>query len=146
MPKCRNCHREITNFDKDICPYCGTPNPIEDGYKTQDMTQFVDPITSDYKLYKSKSKKTMGLLMVFLGAFGVPYFYVGKMKNGIISLLITLILVGGGGSILFLLVPGLHNVLAYLMPLAVMMIVFALFSLRIFHSDSLKDGNGEFLR
>jgi TM2 domain-containing membrane protein YozV len=146
MPQCRNCHRQISNYDKDVCPFCGTPNPIATDYKTQDMTQFVDPLTGDYKLYKSKSKKATGFLMLFLGVFGAPYFYVKKTVAGIIVLASSLAIIGGIGSLLFFLVPALHNALGYLIPFLALFVIYALLSIRIFTADSLKDGNGEFLR
>lgn len=146
MPQCRNCHRQISNYDKDICPFCGTPNPIADDYKTQDMTQFVDPITGDYKLYKSKSKKVTAYLMLTLGFTGAPYFYTLKTKAAIVVLVTSLLFIGGLGSLFFFLVPALHNVLGYIIPLAVLYLIYAIMSIRIFKGDSLKDGNGEFLR
>jgi hypothetical protein len=146
MPKCRNCHHEISSFDKDICPFCGTENPIASDYKTQDMTQFVDPVSGDYKLYKSKAKKTMALLTMFLGCFGVGFFYIEKKKEGLISLLVTLLWTGGLGSLLFFLVAPLHNALGYVLPFLAIYLAFFIFSLFLFHNDSLKDGNGEFLR
>ena len=27
MPTCRHCHNQISRFDVDVCPYCGTANP-----------------------------------------------------------------------------------------------------------------------
>jgi hypothetical protein len=146
MPTCRNCHREISNYDKDICPYCGTEHPIDEGYKTKDITQFVDPVTGDYKLYKSKSKKAFVLLTVFLGVFGVGYFYIGKKKAAIISLVSTVAWTAALGSLLFFLAEPLHNALGYLIPFFVAYIFFVVYGLVISRSDSLRDGNGEFLR
>ena len=89
MPTCRYCHKEISAFDKDVCPYCGTPHPIDDNYKTKDMTQFVDPVTGNYKLYKSKTRKAAGLLCLFMGFSGAQYFYLEELKRGILSLVIV---------------------------------------------------------
>ena len=144
MPTCKNCHKTISNYDKDICPYCGEKNPIESGYKTQDVTQFVDPLNCEYKLYKSKSKKKMAILMMTLGTFGVPYFYIGNYPKAFIELIISLLVIFGLGSIFFF--SFLHNVLAFLIPFFALVLFYLLASIRIWKSDNLKDGNGEFLR
>jgi TM2 domain. len=146
MPSCRNCHKEISAFDKDVCPFCGTPHPIDENYKTKDMTQFVDPVTGNYQLYKSKTHKAAGLLCLFLGFAGAHYFYLEEPKKGIASLLATLLLVGGIGCGLFFLVPLLSNALAFVLPFAAIWLYYVVFSLFLFFKDSLKDGNGEFLR
>jgi TM2 domain-containing membrane protein YozV len=65
------------------------------------MTQFVDPVTGNYQLYKSKSKKTAALLAIFLGWTGAHFFYLGYKRNGWIALLASLAIIGGGGSFLF---------------------------------------------
>lgn len=84
--------------------------------------------------------------MLFLGVFGAPYFYVKKTVAGIIVLASSLAIIGGIGSLLFFLVPALHNALGYLIPFLALFVIYALLSIRIFTADSLKDGNGEFLR
>ena len=39
MPNCRNCGARITKFDKDICPVCGTKNPLQGvGSETMEVT------------------------------------------------------------------------------------------------------------
>jgi TM2 domain-containing membrane protein YozV len=144
MPQCKNCHREITKFDNDVCPYCGTPHPIDENYKTKDMTQFVDPVTGNYQLYKSKSKKTAALLAIFLGWTGAHFFYLGYKRNGWIALLASLVLIGGGGSLLFFF-SGL-GWLGYLTAFLVAWIVYPPLAVRYLKSDTYKDANGEFLR
>jgi TM2 domain-containing membrane protein YozV len=146
MPTCRYCHKEISAFDKDVCPYCGEPHPIDENYKTKDMTQFVDPVTGNYKLYKSKTRKTAGLLCLFLGWSGAQYFYLEELKRGIIAIVVTLLVTGGLGAALFFLVPVLHNALAFVIPFAANWLFYIGWSFVFFFKDSLKDGNGEFLR
>lgn len=145
MPTCRNCHKEISAFDKDVCPYCGTPHPIDDNYKTKDMTQFVDPVTGNYKLYKSKTRKAAGLLCLFMGFSGAQYFYLEELKRGILSLVITILLIGGVGSALFFLTP-LSSAWAYLIPFFADWLFYICYSFVFFFKDSIVDGNGEFLR
>jgi TM2 domain-containing membrane protein YozV len=144
MPQCKNCHREITKFDNDVCPYCGTPHPIDENYKTKDMTQFVDPVTGNYQLYKSKSKKTAALLAIFLGWTGANFFYLGYKKNGVIALLVSLLLIAGGGSLLFFLAK--MGWLGYLTSFAIAWILYPGLAIRYLKSDTYKDANGEFLR
>lgn len=144
MPTCRNCHKEISSFDKDVCPYCGTPHPIDDNYHTRDMTGFVDPVTGNYKLYKSKSKKQAGLLCLLAGYTGAHFFYLEKVKYGIISLVATIILVAGLGSALFF--TCWKSPLAFLVPFFADWLFYIGLSFFYFFKDSIKDGNGEFLR
>lgn len=146
MPICKYCHHTISNFDKDVCPFCGEKNPIDNTYETKDMTQFVNPVTGDYKLYKSKSRKIASFLCLFLGSFGAHNFYLGYTKKGLIELLITLVLVGGIGSLLaFALNLSWPIPLSFVLPFAVIFVFYAFLSIRYFTKDSLKDSRGEFL-
>ncbi len=146
MPICKNCHRTISKFDKDICPFCGTENPIEDNYQTKDVTLFIKATSTDDKLYKSKSKKATGFLCALLGSFGAHNFYLGFTKKAVIELLITLALVGGVGALLFLFVDPLKNALAFVLPFAFCFVFYLFASVRYFKNDSLADANGVFLR
>ena len=144
MPKCRNCNKTISKQDFDICPYCGIDHPIESGYKTQDVTQFIDPVTGEYDLYVSKSRKVAVLLSALLGFSGAAFFYLKMRKWAIISLLVTLILVGGVGSLLFFL--AWPHPLAYILPFLVSYLPHIGFAVYLGISHSAKDGEGEFLR
>jgi hypothetical protein len=145
MPECRNCHREITKFDNDVCPYCGTPHPIDENYKTKDMTSFVDPVTGDYKLYKSKSKKTAAILAFGCGYSGAPLFYLGYLTKGLIVLGVFILLYAGLSLGLYFGVKAL-SWWAFLIPLGMAYLVNIPFGVRYLKNDSLKDKNGEFLR
>lgn len=145
MPECRNCHREISKFDNDVCPYCGTPHPISENYKTKDMTSFVDPITGDYKLYKSKSKKIAAVLAFLCGYSGASFFYLGYVKKGITCLMLFLFFYAGLSLGLFF---GVRNLSfwSFLLPLAVGYVADVPLGIHYLRNDSLKDANGEFLR
>ena len=146
MPTCKYCHHTISNFDKDVCPYCGEKNPIDNSYETKDMTQFVNPVTGDFKLYKSKSRMIASFLCLFLGSFGAHCFYLGFVKKGLSELFITLAFVGGFGSLLgFVWFSSLPLPLMYLTAFSLVFIAYAIFSIRYFTKDSLKDSRGEFL-
>lgn len=144
MPKCSYCHHDISSFDADICPYCGEKNPIAKDYKTKDVTSFVDPLNEGFTLYRARSKKTMVILMATVGMFGAPYFYIGKKANGFLCLFSSLFIIALIGLLLYFF--ALPNALAFLIPFFALWVIYALFSLFLIRSDSLKDGNGEFLR
>jgi TM2 domain-containing membrane protein YozV len=145
MPQCKNCHREISKFDNDVCPYCGTVHPIDDNYKTKDMTQFVDPVSGNYQLYKSKTKKTTVLLAVFLGWVGAHFFYLGYTKKAWLAILGSLFIIGGIGSLLCFLPTGL-SYSAYLIAFAAAWLPYPAIAAKYAKSDTYKDANGEFLR
>lgn len=144
MPICRNCHRTISKFDRDICPYCGTPNPIADNYETKDVTSFLNTTGKNQKLYRSKSRLCAALLCLFVGEFGIHSFYLGFHKRAWIELAITLLLIGGLGSVLCFLTP--LSFWGYLLPFFVLWLVAMAFSIRYFTQESLTDANGVFLR
>jgi len=145
MPYCKNCHREISKFDADICPFCGEKNPIDPSYETMDITKHIDPMAKGYGLYKSKSHKTLIWLCGLLGYFGAHDFYLGFKKRAIYELISTIVIVGGAGSIFYFtkLIP---NGLAYVIPFAVVWLIYVIVAIVLSKNDSLKDSNGEFLR
>lgn len=145
MPYCKNCHKEITKFDTDICPYCGEEKPIDENYVTMDMTQHIDPQAKGYKLYKSKSHRLFSLLCLFFGYFGIHNFYLGFTKRGFIDLGVTVFIVAGAGCVLFF-TKLLANAWAFLIPFFALWIFYIALGIVYFRKDSLKDSNGEFLR
>ncbi len=147
MPICKRCHHSISSFDKDLCPYCGEENPIDEGYETKDMTQFINPVSGDYKLLKSKSRLTCALLCLFLGSFGAHSFYLGFKKRGLIELIATLIFIAAIGSIFaFAIKLSIQTGLSYLIAFGIVFLIYAGISIKYFVKDSLKDAHGEFLR
>ena len=144
MPYCKNCHQEITRFDSDICPYCGTPHPIAEGYETMDVTRGFGSLQGHYELPKAKKKKTAVILTATLGIFGVHHFYMGFKIRGIIAILITILAVAGVGSI-FLLLP-LPPYLGYVIMLGCIILFHLVEAFALAKTDSPKDGKGDFLR
>ena len=144
MPRCKYCHGEITKFDSDICPHCGGERPIDEGYRTMDMTQYIDPKTGDYKLYKSKSKKVAILLCLLCGPFGADDFYLGFAKRAITILFATLFFVGGVGSVLFF--TGFSGWWIYLALYGAFWLIALVKAIGMKANESLKDARGEFLR
>jgi hypothetical protein len=145
MPYCKSCHREISKFDKDICPYCGEKNPIDASYETMDITQHIDPLAKGYGLYKSKSHRRMIWLCATLGYFGVHDFYLGFKKRAFIELFSTIFVVAGAGCTLYF-TGLLKNALAFIIPFLVVWLFYIAAALILRKNDSLKDSNGEFLR
>ena len=81
MPNCRNCGARITKFDKDICPVCGTKNPLQGvGSETMEVTGQIDlnGFAEGQKVICRRKK----LLLYFLalGFTGAPFFYLKKKK------------------------------------------------------------------
>ena len=141
MPKCRNCQKTISKQDQDLCPYCGTPHPVDPDYKTQDITEFIDPLTGEYKLYESKRKSLALLLSCLAGPFGACFFYLNKKIAGIISLIVTILMITAGVLLT-----------VYVYPLSILFFILADYLFHIIYglylglSHAAKDGNGEFLR
>ena len=69
MPKCKNCGSRLTKFDKDVCPVCGTKNPL-DGVTsdTVEMTSFIN--MEQNRDFRVKKKSTM-LFYSFVAGFTV---------------------------------------------------------------------------
>lgn len=98
--KCPNCNAEVTGR---FCSYCGSEMPKEKetvnitdnrstviyNYYTQAAP--VTPATAQRSVpvipvYSKKSKAAALILCIFLGYFGVHYFYVGKTGTGLLYL------------------------------------------------------------
>lgn len=144
MAKCKYCHRSIERFDSDICPYCGNKKPLEEGYKTMDITQTFDSFRQEGALYKSKSKKTALILGGFLGAFGAQWFYLGFIKKGIAECLVSVFSTLAIGFLFFF--TFLPNAFAFVIPFAINVIVGIIFMILLAIDVSPKDSNGELLR
>ncbi len=144
MPYCKNCHKEISRLDADVCPYCGEKHPIDEDYATKDMTSHIDPVTGHYELYKSKSHKTYAILAMTLGFTGAHDFYLGFKGRGVAFLSAFILSVA-----LACLCPLFMTANAFL-PLIIVLAFWVLFDLALgfalLKKDCLKDATGEFLR
>ena len=145
MPKCRYCHESISRLDKEICPFCGGKKPLEGiDDSTIDITKVFNPVELKEKKLKPRSKTTAGILSIFLGVFGADECYIYRFKRSLIALAITLVFVGGLGSILFFF--ALKNVFGYLIPYFVLELYYIFKGVYILTSPTVKDGRGEFLK
>lgn len=146
MPYCRNCHQEISRFDTDICPHCGTPQPIAQGYKTMDVTKaFKAENSNEYELPKTKSQKVFAILCMTLGNFGVHEFYIYRPKRGFVALGLTIFFVLAFGLPMFF-TKILDNAWAFVIPFAFLWLLHILLGIYYLRVESPKDGKGEFLR
>ncbi len=143
MPNCKNCNREITKSDYDLCPYCGQKNPIPTNYETMDVTACVKQMEPT-ELPRTKSLKTMTILGIFLGYFGIQWFYVKKSKAGWICLISTIGIVLVTGLLGFFLIS--RTVWSFLVPFFCVWLFYIVFSAVYSRFDNTKDGDGEFLR
>lgn len=144
MPTCRHCHNQISRFDVDVCPYCGTASPIEEGYKTMDVTKTIGDLKLPKELYKSRSRLSAALLSFFLGPFGFHFFYLRKPIAGILALLATCFGIAGLGTLVYWF--AFRSIWAFLIFVIIDYAVYAGFGLFYLTYDSAKDGKGELLR
>ncbi|MEG2639940.1 MAG: hypothetical protein RR909_00280 [Bacilli bacterium] len=103
MLKCKNCDHKLTKFDRDLCPYCGARNPIDDSStETIDVTQIIDNIENiDHKeKFVRKSRKTYIILMMILGIFSAHLFYIKRYYQAAYLIGANALFIGGGGYLL----------------------------------------------
>ena len=145
MAKCRYCHEHISRLDKEICPFCGGKKPLEGmDDSTIDITKVFDPVELKKQHLKPRSKVVAALLSFFLGILGADEFYIYRNKHALIALAITLVLVGGLGTILFCF--AIHNALSFLIPYFALEVYYILKGIYFLTNPTLKDGRGEFLK
>lgn len=146
MNKCKNCGANLTKFQKDLCPYCGCKNPIDNFKDGTNTTQAIDQIEEFDKDFKIKSFKIYILLLSFLGIFGIDQFYISKIRDGLARLMINLCFF----LILFLGIY-LSNkellLLSILLPLGILFLIYFIYGIVLFIiKKHPKDKNGVFLK
>lgn len=143
MPVCKNCGNRIEKFNKNRCPICGQVDPFSEVVSTEtiEVTTSVDVDNLDYK---PRHKKTMLLLFIFLGFFGVPFFYIYQKKSGLIFLLINLI---GMGliSFIFAFYAKLPIGGAIGIAVAIFLLINSATGLYLYFLPNLQDGRGDFV-
>ena len=142
MPICKNCGSRIDKFNKDRCPICGVEAPFEGvSSETVEITTSIDVDSRDYHPVK---RKTLLILFITCGFFGIPYFYLHRKKLGFIYAALNL---SGIGLIGFLL--GFYTALGFLFGYLIALAIFIAFNFGVglyyYLSPNLKDGRGDFL-
>ena len=143
MPVCKNCGNRIEKYNKDRCPICGQVDPFSErvGTETIEVTTSIDVNNEDYK---PRHKKTMLILFLTLGVFGVPFFYIYQKKSGLIFLLINMV---GIGLLSFIFAFYAHLPVwgAILIGFALLYVVDAFTGLLLYFRPNLQDGRGDFI-
>lgn len=144
MPKCKNCNSRIDRFNKDRCPICGVEFPF-DGMSSETIeitTNIdVDGVETDYRPCR---RKELFLFFCLLGIFGAPYFYLKKIKQGIIQLIANVVLIGLM-SFLLAYFTSLDTVSSVLISIGSMYLLNIIFGVVVIMQPNLKDGNGQFV-
>ena len=144
MPVCKRCHTRIDKFNKDRCPICGVENPFAGVTSdTVEITTRIDAENLNVD-YHPRKKSTFFALFVFLGMFGVPFFYIYKKGVGIVYALCNMALLAVTIVCLIFLTP-IDNGLAIAMPILLFFFINALIGFCFFSKSNLKDGRGVFL-
>lgn len=144
MPACRNCGARLTKFDKEVCPVCGTKNPLEGVTSdTVEMTSFID--MEQNKDFRVKKKSTMLFYSFLAGFTGLPFFYLHDIKKGIFCLILNLCYIGMS-FILFSVVFDLAYPVTAVITIFIVYLINWLVGIELYFKDSLKDGYGEFVR
>ena len=145
MPNCRNCGARISKFDKDICPVCGTKNPLEGvSSETVEITSQIDLNNFVEGQKVVRRRKTLLILFIACGFTAVPYFYLKRKKFAILWLIINLLIIGGGFFFLSML-PGIRLWAAIVAPIALTYVINSIMGAIYYFLPDLKDGEGEFV-
>ena len=145
MPNCRNCGARISKFDSDICPVCGTKDPLKGvSSETVEITSQID--ISNFKEGQKVVCRRKKLLVLFLalGFTGLPFFYLKKKILGIIYLAINLIILGGLFALLYFALH-LHVAIAIVVPILTVYAISGVLGAIYHFLPDLKDGEGEFV-
>ena len=144
MPACRNCGARLTKFDREVCPVCGTKNPLMGvASETVEMTSFIN--MEQNKDFRVKKKTTMLFYAFVAGFTGLPFFYLHDIKKGVICVVMN-ILYFIMSFILLSTVLGMTPVVTVVLNILMMYFVNSLVGIELYFKDSLKDGFGEFVR
>lgn len=144
MPNCRNCGARLTKFDKDICPVCGTKNPL-DGVlsETVEITTEIDLSDENFSNYKPLYKKTLLILFCLIGWTGAPFFYLKKTAWGFLYLILNLIVIAGIGFPIFFTDLSFWG---FVISVGVSYIVNIIVGLVFFFQNNLRDSGGNYVR
>ena len=145
MPNCKNCGARISKFDKDICPVCGTKNPLEGvSSETVEITSQIDLNNFVEGQKVVCRRKKMLILFCACGFTAAQFFYLKKKKFAIIWLVINLLITGG---LFFLLsmMSGIPLAVAIIVPIVTTYVLNSIMGAIYYFLPDLKDGEREFV-
>ncbi len=147
MPYCRTCHTRITKFEKDICPVCGTRNPLDGASSdTVEITSQLDlGEKANRKIYKAHFRLNTFIWFLFLGWTGAGFFYLNFKKRGLIWLLCNVAVLAGLIALFAFVILDYKNWLAYAAPISIVYLVNIGVAIYYLCKKDIKDGNGEFI-
>ena len=144
MPNCRNCGARISKFDKDICPVCGTKNPLEGvSSETVEITSQIDLNSFVEGQKVVRRRKTLLVLFLACGFTAAQFFYLKKKKFAILWLIINIAMMVG----VYFLISMLHTPLAVCIIVSILStyVVNSIMGAIYYFLPDLKDGEGEFV-
>lgn len=147
MPFCKNCGARLSRTkDKDICPVCGTKNPLEGALSDTDaVTKDIYLAQIKDKPYKPCSRMIAFLLSLICGWSGSAFFYLRFIKIGIVYAICNIAFVCGLSCILyFASQSGL--LLSILLPIIIIYIVNLALAVFFMVKGNFKDGRGELVK
>ena len=145
MPNCRNCGARLSKFDNDICPVCGTKDPLKGvSSETIEITSQVDLNNFQEGQKVIRHRKKMLILFLTVGFTGMGFFYIKKKREAFICL-VTSVLLFTSGFLLLHLLAGLNIALSIIIPIATVYVLNAVLGLIYYFTPDVKDGEGEFI-
>ena len=145
MPSCRNCGARLSKFDTDICPVCGTPNPLQGvSSETVEVTSQIEINNVMVAQKVVRHRKKMLILFLTCGFTGLGFFYLKRKREAFMDIAITLSALSSGFLLLHL-VANLNIALSIILPIALIYLINIAFGLIYFFTPNLKDGEGEFV-
>lgn len=146
MPKCRNCGARLSKFDKDVCPVCGTKNPLEGvTSETVEITSQLNIDSEEFETYKPCTKANAFALFASIGFTGAGLFYLNYFHLAIIWAFINIgVLIGGIGSLLAFF-TNVGILWGYLIMVIASYVINIIIGIIVYLKPNMKDGRGEFL-
>lgn len=146
MAKCKNCGA-IIEEDSKICERCGTISPIKTKkVRTVDLTLMAnDESYPELKALRKPKSRTIFLILFLLGGFlGVPYYYIKKVRQGIL-MLVSHLLVVATIFIIALILEYKNFALLSIISLSILFVSNISIGIYIFIKNNTFDGYGESL-
>lgn len=144
MPNCRSCGTRLTKFEKDLCPICGSKNPLEGvSSETIEITSQIDGVSEQLKGFHQKSRSVCFILSIFIGFSGAAYFYQRKILKGFLWFIGNLFIYGGLAATFFFLELGW---LTWVLPIIIVYVINIAMGFYFLYIRDYKDGGGNFLK